>query len=260
MSRDTSAAAEPSREERTDRAVAGLHSALKLGDGLLKSIQSPGDLKRRDLARRLAAYGIATYSLWTTKGILVLLEAGFSQQTLPLARVLWELRVTQLFIEQQWEVRAQRFLMYDVVIRHRYLTKAVEASDEPWARAFLEDPARVESLRAEYQAAVAKDPELDQKHWAGAGMNTKRMAEAVGMAEEYRFLYAWLSERVHGSVRAIGEAFSHVDDERIDIRPPDYTLEVAATTAAGLCQLLLILSEVFELGEQPEVRQVLQEL
>lgn len=259
MSADASATAD-SRRERTARAVDGLVAALAEGDSLLKGIPSPTAQEASALARQLAGYGAVTYGLWTARGILVLLEEGFSQQCLPLARVLWELRVTLLYIEQDWKVRARRFLTHDVVIRHEYLKKAELARGEPWAQAFLEDQGRAEALRSEYRKVIEKDPDLRHRHWAGKDITIRKMAEEVGMEEEYRFLYAWLSERVHGSVRAIGEAFSHREDGGVDVRPPDYALEVAATTAAGLCQLLLCLSEIFALGEQPAVRKVLRDL
>jgi len=246
---------------RTSKALQALDNSLVLARHILSLLKPDQPQDEALLARQLATYGIAVYATWTVEAIRALVSADLSQQALLQARALWELRVNLLFIEKDWQARAPRFIYHDVVTRRRFIEEAGKNPAGPWGAAFREHPEKVQEIEQAYQDLARHFPELVEETRGWSGKSIKDMADAVDLGEEYRFLYRWLSERTHGSVRALGECFQEGDMAASLIASrPDYGLEVSLTAAAGLLQVLGILNDVFDLGQNRTIEAQIQEL
>lgn len=164
---------------------------------------------------QVVTFGFLVRGVRSARAAILCADAGLGEEALIHSRTIWEAAVTLEYVGRAPRERASRFLRYDAVARHNYIKKARQHPESPWSAALLADP-RLPEIERNYTPVASEFP--DPKHWAGGGKTFRAVAKELGLAADYDFLYGWLSERVHGSVLAIGEMFRQVQGtDRIEV-------------------------------------------
>lgn len=179
----------------------------------------------------VSLYGLCTRALRTADEILVLLRSGFADGANARWRSLHELAVTAMFIAEQGDATAQRYLDYSIVERFR---AGEQYHHHAKTLGFKELTAQEQNeLRGEYNAIVQKYGKAFKSAygWAASAINAKSVCfadiESSLDLGHWRPFYGLACQSVHAS--ANGMLFS------LSQAPHDGPGLSARPSVAGLC-------------------------
>lgn len=233
------------------KAILDLNNELRgLAESVLSQHPHPDSLVK---GHALLSFGKA-YK--THVAILILCEKGYGEDAAILARSLFELAVSTLYVYgDESGIAAKRYFEYDWIIRegmYDYLLSKEETKKglEEQIAASENGEMRIEEIRkraADVRAGYTPD-ELRRNTWSGKSI--KKMAEEVGREDSYRTIYSLQCNMAHSAVSMANDYVKEVEGEiTMDISPSENW--VTQTLVASMDFFYFITrtwNSVFELG------------
>lgn len=178
----------------------------------------------RNLKQAFLAYSFGK-AYKTHASILILCKHGCGQDAAMLARSLFELAVTTLYIlKDPTECRVQRWFDYDWVVRDKMYSYA--KSEKRFADALklrADSPQEGDNSIEQIARMAAKMQEkYKYKRRGWSDKTIKKMAKEVGLYSAYMTIYNLLCDLQHSGVRTVNDYFKlEGGDMRADTGPSD---------------------------------------
>ena len=183
-----------------------------------------------------------------------LINQGFVEDANILLRAMFEILVTTLFIKQNPEKRAIKYLEFSHIEKYR-LIKVL-----PHPNSYLEyDAKRIEEIKRDY-FRVEKNYK-NKSSWSQH--NIREMAQKVGLQDVYDLVYRFQSQFVHTTPEGMQSYISKIPTGfLINLEPKNIGFYLGITS--GACETLLgvikILDDTFNLGRSKEIDDLKEEL
>ncbi|HJR77745.1 MAG TPA: DUF5677 domain-containing protein [Nitrospiraceae bacterium] len=196
----------------------------------------------------------------TFRSIHLLCKHCFTEDAGILARSLFDLVVTLLYMSKASDERALLYAEFGVILKERLHETLAKEPEDPWRQKILasKSPEARAKDRAEYERIRKKYS--DKYKWSG--LSIKDMAEEVGLSWHYDFVYYQLSELAHTGPNGVTD-FMHFDDQN-GLSFKNSSMKdierIWTTTSVYFLFVLDEVNDIFKLGLEEEIKRISKDL
>lgn len=236
--------------------------ALNLVRGLLADSLEPKD----DFAWVVLHHlGVASRD---AEGVRVLCEQGLSDLALLVLRRLWENTIQLEYIRAAPETRTRQFLEEAWVEEYRTFTnarrRAASESSSSVAQALLADPRAQKKLQEleSLKGRVSEDArQRAEKSTLRPLWRLSDMTRELGVEDQFRFLYSFLSQRAHVGVDLAKDYWrKEQSGGAIRLEASDYSSMALGLACAWLLSVALVFAERYAPSLSGDIQRLLDEL
>jgi len=199
------------------------------------------------------------------QGILALCDQALSDVSLLLVRRLWENTIRLEFIRQEPQPRSREFLEEAWVEEYRMLSKARRRAEtaSTVAQSLLSDPRareKLETLEAQKELVSKSARQRAEALGSRPLWSLREMAQAVGVDEQYEFLYSFLSQRGHAGADLAKDYWREGPQGTLRTAFSDYSGMALGMACAWLLHLGMVFVEQYDPARAEGFSQLLSEL
>lgn len=237
-----------------------MHQVWEMNCGIASTVKALEGKNEDEILYKGTVQHLTWKALKTHLAIESLLESGFIEDAHLVIRSLLEIVINLAYIQRDPEYISRIYVEYSFLERHRFLEtgKMIYGENHFSAKGHDEE---IKQLESDYERV--KNNYQNKNKWSGCSI--RRMAEQVGLVDDYDLIYSYLSQSVHSTALTANSYVQEGENGLVIVIMPGqeeekYFQRAICLTCSYSLMLIEIFNQVFNLGFQEEIHTNLHEL